>query len=357
MHVVTFHRPTHYDPFTYAPNTRYVINESLFNRMREKDPSIQARASIYNAFEKRYCGQDLQGKRLLLYRPKSIGDQMITSALVAFLKDRFPRCVIDYYLEPNVLELWDGVGIHLSPTPIVFDAAKSYDYTLFLEGLYENNVEPDQDDCYTTMFRYAGFPDVDPKWKRPFLVFAEHELKRAANAPGTPYILVQWEASAVYRSYPPRQLAKLCANLAEHHPVVIVGNFPYPYVHHSNVTDLRMKTRRFREIIPWVKNAGIVLCPDSSVGHLAACFPEVPVVSLWGSYHPNDRVKWYSNHIPLMMNGICPFSPCRYGLVQEPPRACCERSKGDEPQNWVCNSLKAIPEELITKTLLENIRK
>lgn len=356
MHIVTFHRPVFYEPFTYAPNTRYVINEALLNKMRDKDNTIEARVSVYNAYEKRYCGQDLNGKRLLLYRPKSIGDQMITTALVAFLKHHFPRCVIDCYLEPQVVELWNGIKVHLSPTPVVFDSAKSYDYTLFLEGLYENDVEPDQDDCYTTMFRYAGFNNVDPRWKRPYMVFEDHELVRPDSHP-EPYILVQWDASAVYRSYPPNMLAKLCHDLADHHPVVIVGNFPYPYVHHQNVTDLRGKTRRFREIIPWVKNAGIVLCPDSSVGHLAACFPEVPTVSLWGSYSPNDRVRHYSNHIPVTAPQVCPFSPCRFGLQKEPPRHCCERAVNDEPQNWVCNQIKAIEPSVIGQLLLQNIRK
>lgn len=357
MHVVTFHRPVQFPPFCYAPNTRYVINESLFSKMRDKDPTIEARVSVYNAYEKRYCGQDLNGKRLLIYRPKSIGDQLITTALVAFLKDRFPRCVIDYYCEPGVMDLWAGIPIHVSPTPIVFDAAVSYDYTLFLEGLYENDVEPDQDDCYTTMFRYAGFPEVDPKWKRPFMVFDPSELERPVKAPQMPYILVQWDASAIYRSYPPNMLARLCAQLADRYPVVIVGTFPYPYVHHPNVIDLRTKTRGFRGIIPWVKNAGAILCPDSSVGHLAACFPEVPTVSLWGSYDPKDRVRHYSNHIPLVAEKVCQFAPCRIGLVKEPPRNLCSRAANDEPQNWVCNQIKAIDPNLILSTLISSIRK
>lgn len=356
MHIVTFHRPLFFEPYTYAPNTRYVINESLFNRMRDKDPTIEARVSIYNAFEKRYCGQDLNGKRLLIYRPKSIGDQLITTALVAYLKDRFPKCVIDYYCEPSVVDLWNGIPVHVSPTPIVFDSARLYDYTLFLEGLYENNLEPDQDDCYTTMFRYSGFDRVDPKWKKPHLVFREEELKRPGNAPEGPYILVQWESSAVYRSYPPNELARLCASLADHHPVVIVGQFPYPYVHHKNVLDLRMKTKRFRDLVPWVKNAGVILCPDSSVGHLAACFPDVKCVSLWGSYDPNDRVKYYPNHVPLMMDKICPHSPCRVGLVKAPPRQLCAKAPNDVPQNWTCCQIRAIPPELIQKTLLYFIR-
>lgn len=357
MHVVTFHRPVRFDPFDYAPNTRYVINEALLNRMREKDPTLEARASIYNAYENRYSGQDLNGKRLLLYRPKSIGDQLITTALVGYLKHRFPSCVIDYYCEPQVVELWAGIPIHISPTPVVFDAARKYDYTLFLEGLYENDVEPDQDDCYTTMFRYAGFPEVDPSWKSPKMVFHEDELKRPVNAPAGPYILVQWEASAVYRSYPPSTLARLCASLAEHYHVVLVGSFPYPYVHHSNVTDLRTKTKHFRELVPWVKNASAVLCPDSSIGHLAACFPDVPTVSLWGSYHPRDRVRHYRNHIPLMAEKVCPFTPCRVGLTKEPPRHMCSRASNDVPQEWVCNQLKAISPETIQQTILHYIRK
>jgi len=358
MQIVTFHRPTFWAPHTYAPNTRYLINESMLNRMREKDNSIEARVSVYNAWERKYAGQDLSGKRLLMYRPKSIGDQLITSALVKYLKTLFPTCVIDYYLDPHVTELWNGIPINLSPTPITLDACQNCDYTLFLEGLYENNLEPDQDDCYTTTFRYAGFFDVPAEHKKPWMVFTEEELKRPAKAPETPYILVQWEASAIYRSYPPRELARLCAELAETYHVVLVGNNPYQYVHHKNVTDLRNRTKKFREIIPWVANAGIVLCPDSSVGHLAACFPEVPVVSLWGSYSPEDRVKWYPNHIPIVgAKEACRFAPCRHGLHREPPRNLCERSPIDNPNAWVCNTLKSIPAEFIKETLFNHIRK
>jgi ADP-heptose:LPS heptosyltransferase len=328
----------------------------MMKKMLETDPTIEYSFSNYNAYEKKYSGQDLNGKRLLIYRPRSIGDQLITTALVAFLKDRFPKCVIDYYCDPYVVPLWDGIPIFISPTPICFDGAKRSDYTLFLEGLYENDKEPDQDDCYTTMFRYAGFPSVDSKWKRPYLRFRPDELKRPANAPEK-YILVQWEASAIYRSYPPRELAGLCARLAKHTTVVIVGQYPYPYVHGPNIIDLRQKTPGFRSLVPWVANASAVLCPDSSIGHLAACFPSVPTVSLWGSYDPRVRVAHYPNHIPLFAEKVCRFAPCFHGLVSEPPRGGCATATNDDPQSWVCGQIAAITPDMIVNTLLTAVNK
>jgi hypothetical protein len=52
-----------------------------------------------------------------------------------------------------------------------------------------------------------------------------------------------------------------------------------------------------------------IVCPDSVLGHIAAAFPALPVVSLWSSFRPADRVEPYRNHRPIYHPIQC--SPCR----------------------------------------------
>jgi ADP-heptose:LPS heptosyltransferase len=52
-----------------------------------------------------------------------------------------------------------------------------------------------------------------------------------------------------------------------------------------------------------------IVCLDSVLGHIAAAFPALPVVSLWSSFRPADRVEPYSNHRPIYNPIQC--SPCR----------------------------------------------
>lgn len=114
------------------------------------------------------------------------------------------------------------------------------------------------------------------------------------------------------------------------------------------------ETKNFNELKPIIRNAGLVVCPDSSISHLVAAYPEVPAISLWGPFHPDDRAKYYTNHTKLFGSG-CDHAPCRCHDFQLPINKC--RLGGDGP--WLmagdktlgwCNALGSIQPETILAT-------
>lgn len=90
-----------------------------------------------------------------------------------------------------------------------------------------------------------------------------------------------------------------------------------------------------RELWGLTTRASVVVAPDSMMVHVAGAM-DVPCVGMWGLVNPENRVKYYKNHLPIYKREVCPFSPCyAYGGVF--PKYCPPR-----PNRNVCECLGAI---------------
>jgi len=327
----------------YKPHNRYVVSNYELDELMAKSPRTVFNWSNFTPYEKRYAGQDLNGKRVCIYRHSAWGDQLIVSALPHYLKTLYPDAILNMYCHPKVLSLWRGNQFVMGsaiPLPIPFDAVKyGYDYHIFLEGMLESDSEIDQENCYDSMFSFCGFKpeDVPAVYKRPcvFPMPDDYRLFPQLKLPSK-YILYHASPNNMNRCYPVELGAKLCKLVYEYFgvPVVVVGSFEKKYKSNSlwfdgilGVTNLVDKTASFRDLIPIVENASLLICPDSAVMHLASCFPHVPVVSLWGLFSPNDRIKYYPNSYPLFNKHVCSVAPCHCHDF-ELPLPDCRNAKG-----------------------------
>jgi ADP-heptose:LPS heptosyltransferase len=95
-----------------------------------------------------------------------------------------------------------------------------------------------------------------------------------------------------------------------------------------------------RSLFPIIANADFVVAPDSSVNHMAAGL-DTACVSLWGSYHPDDRMTFYTKNVSVFKPDTCPHAPCRPhgGLPQAKCKDATNKTKGT--QYW-CNALRNI---------------
>jgi ADP-heptose:LPS heptosyltransferase len=344
----------------FLPFNRYVVSEHEFHVLTEHTPNTNWEWSSFNSYERRYGGQDLNGKTVCIYRHSAFGDQLMVSAVPHYLKARYPGAKIHLYCHPSVHGLWlhnpfvEGSAL---PIPLPFDAVKRYDYHIFYEGMLEGNSERDQSCCYDDMFDSIGCRSVPASFKRPFFitrpedyeVFNRMALKR-------PYLVYHLSPANPNRMYPWKLGQEFIRMFHDSHPdwlVVLVGqkqqaNGKVILVNDLNdshkdeypwFVDLTDQTPNFRHLAPFIENAGCVVCPDSSVLHLAACYPEVPVYSLWGLFHPDDRAKYYSNNHSIMNPGICPHMPCRdHNFVL--PVEKCSHAQGTDTEH--CRVLASI---------------
>lgn len=365
MRVVECNKAQLVDGKMYTPFTRYVTSDFSAAQFLEMSPPGTWHMSSFNAWERRYAGQDLNGKSVCIYRHNAWGDQLIVSAVPAELMRRYPTATIHLYCHPQVVPLWWGnvfVQGSALELPIPFDALRGYDYTIFYEGMLEMNSEHDQHCCYDDFFGVIGLHDV-PDWvKRPCITELPMDYAildrlgiRKTWAKGK-YLTYHMSPANQNRCYPPELSRKVLRKLSKDFEIFVVGlDARGEYSHYlkglgKNVHNFLGVTKNFRELIPFVSRAACVICPDSAVLHLAAVFPQVPIVSLWGLFHPNDRAKYYPNNYPLFPGKkICSYAPCRNHEFKL-PRGQCREAKGAPRVECIeyCQVLASIkPEEVV----------
>lgn len=353
----------------YRPFCRYVTSDWEAEMLISNSGKDRWHWSAFTPYEKRYGGQDLNGKTVVIYRHNAIGDQLIVSSVPAELKRRYPDATIHIYCSPRVLNLWDGnpyIDGSALPIPIPFDIIKhprGYDYHIFYEGMLENNSEYDQECCYDDFFNYIQLFDVPPEMKKPciqlrpedYMVFDALGLRRDMK-----YIVYHMSPNNRNRCYPPEHAKEVLTMLAKQfkdHYILVVGQddageFDWIFKDQpKKVVNMLSKTRTFRDLIPVVYHASLVIAPDSSVMHLAGAFDHVKCISLWGLFHPDDRVKYYANNFPIYKKDACPYAPCRDHNFFLPVEQCKDAlgAPAKDIIKW-CQVLNVIePEEILEK--------
>lgn len=358
----------------FKPFNRYVVSDYELDEVLVQAPKTQVRWSSFNSYERRCPGTDLNGKMICVYRHNAFGDQLIASALPRYIKTHFPAATVHLYCHPNVMPLWFGnpfVEGSAIPLPIPFDAVKEYDYHIFYEGMLEGNSEPDQGNCYDDMFAFAGFRDVPDNFKVPCVFPSPEDYEALVSLRDfdfnreEPYIVYHAAPDNMNRAYPPHLGVETVTALADRFPemnIVIVGRdrknqfcamFDLPVPRYRRVKNLINRTKSFRDLIPIVESARLVVCPDSSILHLAASFPRVPIISLWGLFHPDDRAKYYTNNHPIFPRELCPHAPCHdhnFFLPKEQCKDAWGLKAVDKDRVRYCKVLAGIhPEHIVSE--------
>lgn len=364
------------------PFTRYVMHTLLGGQVRDYCGAngIGYRESNFNSYERRYAGQNSNGRRIAMMRSSAIGDTLMSTAVAHYILHQYPETRIDVYCSPVVQSLWGGTGVVIYPHALTLDAAQRYDWHIFYEWMLESNSEPDQRNCYDDAFAFVGIDPatVPDEFKRPFVVEHPHdsdELKESRLTGGThgpdgfemklpeSYFIYQLSAANPNRSYPVELAAEACDRIcrATGMDCIIVGTTKnqeiepkemtrfQPLIESGRALSLVNRTKNFRTMIPLIKKSKLVVCVDSSIGHLAAAFPEVPVISLWGLFHPDDRVKYYSNHHPIFPKETCPHAPCHNHEFTLPQVQCKDAVNAIPGEQRACNVLRAITPARIEK--------
>lgn len=371
MFIASFRIPINAGEWFIQPLTRYVMSDSMYNKIMQQLAESYDKAgkthdfgngwSSFNSYERRYGGQDLNGRRLAIYRESGFGDNMIVSGLCRYLKHTYPSCQIDVFGLPHVQTAWNGNrDVTMMPVCPTFDALRNYDYHVLLEGMIENDNEPDQRNAYDNLFDFCGIysRQVPDEFKRPNLQWSESDKAARdewSSKKPWKYILWHWNPSGLTRMYPVELAVQAIEALAHHCEVVVIGHtengkFESPELTSPEVHNYVGKTPKWRDTLPMVSEAKLVIAPDSSILHAAAGL-NVPCIGLWGSFHPDDRAKYYPHHHAMQAFNVCPKAPCHVGK-DDLPRHWCQQAQGyDETQPW-CTAMKAIdPQRIVEKAL------
>ena len=347
------------------PYARYAMPEEMAHNVVNAIKGSNSPYTISNidSFERRYSGQNLNGKRVCIVRYLGIGDMLIVAGLAHYLRTLYPDVMIHGYTGTGYSrDAWSGSpdwdSDSAMPLPIPLDALKQYDYHIFYDGMIECNKEYDQENAYDDMFAFVGLHDVPSEFKRPYIGTMQSDMDFVESADldlSKKYLVYQVSSSTPVRSYHPNLGAEFVRKFAKAHPdwtVYVTGEIPSPEMASAiadNVVDLCGKIKNWRHIIPLIAGASCVVTPDTGMGHIAAAFSDVPTVSLWGSFSHASRAKYYANHHPIEPKGVCPHAPC-WTHGNEIPRNLCKNCAGYSDQSTHCGVINSIdPDDLVAK--------
>jgi ADP-heptose:LPS heptosyltransferase len=295
-------------------------------------------------------------KRVLFYRNRGYGDQLMMSAVPRFfreilgadshvLSDKVHEPVWAY--NPYIGGVPLSVPMHLDTVWRANGARPFFDGAFFIESASEWDNDQEQPNVYDRLFGLMGLDPsrIPAKFKRP--VFSLHNedidkrlawLKQVGSATQTDltqgYIFVQLRATNKVRSIPLKTGAMVLQalnDIAEKKSltVLVADNEPLS----GELAQVVAKLPRVKNVATAINNirllgsviggSMLVVGPDSMALHFAAAF-ELPALGIWGPFSPESRTKYYPNQVHLWHKELCNSSPC-FNYLPELPVSKCPR--------------------------------
>jgi ADP-heptose:LPS heptosyltransferase len=299
--VVTFGRMKPFHPLSGARNTPAIKLGRLKTLLKTQHPSI--------------C----------FIRGEGLGDVIMTTPTVHAMKQMFGKVTITYATNTSYL---DGALVkvlkhnpdisHILERNLVDDAQYDLVVNLHCPAIKlekKSLLPPNRIDIFA---KHAGIKLDDPV-PRYFIQQEEVEVGEIMLNTVTAQeqtVLVQPQASGKQRSISQTRLKSAVLELyarfgirsiilthdGDHKTDVLWDNIPGSILLHN--LDIR-------GIAGVMVHCNLVLCPDSSILHLAAALG-VPTVGLFGPTHGPSRVVHYPNTVALWQGKDIPACPCWY---------------------------------------------
>lgn len=316
--------------------------------------------SSMGCFERPYQGNDLNSKRLLVYRGAGYGDLIIVAGICRELKKKWPRAEIDLWHSGRRYGMWRGarsLPLRSCILPIPFSEWQKYDYHLLYEGMVEACTEPTQPDIWTAHLQKAGITwDCDRVPYVPIRDKARTRIRKLVKrwTGGKPWILYQLCATSPVRSFAPWKTREVLQALRD--------SFPGTPIICPKVDDKQqveavaglgqiVHMPDIQHLFALTEQATCLVCPDSCLGHASATL-NVPTVSLWAAFHPRDRIVTYTNHTAIYKESDC--GPCRRHEGQNRALGSFDPSKvyrGCTLNQSYCHAMSQISTETIVNAV------
>jgi Glycosyltransferase family 9 (heptosyltransferase) len=296
-----------------------------------------------------------RNKRVIFYRNRGIGDQLIASSASRFFSETLnAHCyqACDRVHEP----LWLGnpfINGSAFTMPLHLDTiyrAKGPGFVsgaFFLESVSEWDSDGEQANVYDRLFGMLGLDParVPAKYKRPTITLRATDLSlrdawlkkvgAAVNASlESGYLFLQIQGTNKVRSLPLPVIEKALYALNEYAaklqiPILVTDSKPLtPAVAEmvkrtDHAINLAAGIGSVRLLVSLIAGATVVVGPDSSALHIAAAF-EIPSVGIWGPFSPEARALYYPRQIHIFHAERCAHAPC-YNYLPDLPYTKCPK--------------------------------
>jgi ADP-heptose:LPS heptosyltransferase len=302
---------------------------------------------------------------ICVVRGEGIGDVITATPTIRALKNTFANIDITFatntsYLNGalvKVLQYNPDIG-HILERNLIDDT--QYDLVINLhcpavKNEVSGKLPPSRIDVFA---HHAGvdLKDPVPKYfiKEDEIDYGETLLKNIDSR--DKIILVQPFASSQKRSFDVRKVKEALVNLNNRHgirSIVLTHDEDHMDVLWNSLPGCRvMHNLDIREIAAVMVHCDMVLCPDSSILHLAGALG-VPTVALFGPTPPQSRISHYKNAIGIWYGKDIPACPCWYGHCPT-GYACSNRITSDDIETTIIKHLSNT-KRVDTMDIIKNI--
>lgn len=315
MKVVTFSRGVRIQAVDVDAGEPVLFPDGTAAKIATAYPRIVNVAGV-DGYYRKYEGQPLDGRSLLLVRHGGFGDLLFLTPLLRYLDERYKHrglavaCGRRYH---NVL-LRNRSVRRIFTYPVKLKDFVSYYYQLFYEGTLETSTDPALH-AVDLMARHAGVADVgdrrleydvEPALARKAKNILRDELR---VTPADTTVGLHLRASSPIRTYPLEHSLAVAAALGAAGARVFllgakgdwdrtVGQRPPSSLKLANVDDLCGRFRTIDHTAAFMSRLDLLIGPDSSLVHLAGVF-NLPTVALYGPFPGAVRTKYYPRCVTL----------------------------------------------------------
>jgi len=291
---------------------------NLFASIREFETS-----GIYN----KYKGQNLDGKRICIWRTGGMGDLCWLTPYFKKIKELYPTSKIIFGCG---IQYSDVMAVHplideFHCLPIETKVLLTCDYHLMFEGIVESNPNAAFHNCYDLFGEYFSIKleDFEKVPNLPLLeknkTYFQESSSKFITIDDPIKIGIHLKTSSMVRNVSSSLWTKLVYALLDLHPKICVyligspedadvgNNIPFLEKSHGRLFPFFQITRGFLDTVACISEMDLVLGPDSSALHVAAAFQK-PMIGFYGAFNGLLRLKYYKNAI--VKNSMIKCSPC-----------------------------------------------
>jgi ADP-heptose:LPS heptosyltransferase len=298
---------------TLKKKVKYVMGLGVFQQL-QKDPSgkrklLKPCGPKFQNVYRPYLGQNLDGKRILVFRTGGIGDLLFIQPNLRYLKEKYPTCHISFACGPQyqpMLDNWDCID-ELVDLPYSLNKLTKSNYHVLFEGVIERCRQAESENAYNLFSRWMGLdlpdelliPKQEPKAE---LVEKCRGILEEWRIPEKKYVVMQLRASSPIRSPRPEFWWKLANKLTEQgHHILLTDNprqadkvdeFIKMIYRKDMIHNFCSKSEDIAHSIAAISLAEGVIATDSAMNHIAASV-DVPALGIMGPFPGYIRFKTY----------------------------------------------------------------
>lgn len=322
----------HYKLQQMRKKNKYVMSLSVFQKLqydpRNKNKLLKPTNATFKKLYKKYNGESLDNKTLLVWRTGGIGDLLFIQPNLVYLKEKYPNSKIIFSCAPQyqpMVEDWDCID-EIITLPFNYTYLLKSDYHAIFEGVIERCKEAETTNCYKLFTRWLDLNLSEEKLvpklnvKSNLVEECENILRDNFNIDieNDKVILCQYRASSIIRSLKPEIFGNIINELTNNGYKVIITDSPNQseYIRNFIMNNVENKDKVFnfsgysKSIDYTIALASIISCSlstDSSLIHISQAVG-TPVLGIYGPFPGKVRMETYRNSDWIDCESSC--APC-----------------------------------------------